>query len=277
MKVLSIGGGGVKVIGPASLLEIKKNKCEVSDFDIYVGTSSGAILSSLLAFGCSYSEAVVRIEGFARKVFAKRRSLLRRLFSRYFSLYSSSHHKELCKELFSDLPEGPIKPLFITRYNINRNKGDIEQIFDKRDLVEQLVCTIAAPFYFDPVFCRDTFYIDGGFFANNPLLAFINHIETYGVVFSNGISKTEEVDISSLVVTSMTHGVNDKEIQYGKVRWYNNMFPSLVDGKFNGHSSLVLEFVKTMVKNLESYDLAVNVSLDDVDRMGEIKKKWCDI
>ena len=181
--VLSIDGGGVRGIFPATILALIEEKLNIKvhdTFDLIVGTSTGAIIAGAIAtkyelnqLGEDYSEQ-------ASIFFKKRVSLCGLLRSRY----SINKLEEFLREKLGDIKLGQIdKPLILNATNIST--GDVhvfKSSYQKKQrgkdyvrdgevpLYKAVLASCAAPLYFDPVSINGTLICDGGIWANNPSL-----------------------------------------------------------------------------------------------------------
>ena len=180
-KILSIDGGGIRGIIPARLLErlqIHKPGL-VQEFDLYAGTSTGAVLAAGFAYGFQPRFMRQMYQGFGVEVFAD--SLwddLRDLKYLIGADYSLDNLKALLERVIGsttlgDLPKKVLiatfdlkdeshdpprwKPKFF--HNYPEPGGDEEQ-----SLVDVVIRSAAAPVYFQMY----QGYIDGGVAAINP-------------------------------------------------------------------------------------------------------------
>lgn len=180
-KILSIDGGGIRGIIPARLLERLQihEPGLVQEFDLYAGTSTGAVLAAGFAYGFQPRFMRQMYQGFGVEVFAD--SLwddLRDLKYLIGADYSLDNLKALLERVIGsttlgDLPKKVLiatfdlkdeshdpprwKPKFF--HNYPEPGGDEEQ-----SLVDVVIRSAAAPVYF-PMYQG---YIDGGVAAINP-------------------------------------------------------------------------------------------------------------
>ena len=192
-NILSIDGGGVRGIIPALwLCELErhtKRSCS-SLFNMMAGTSTGAIISTALATPVSRGSREPRYKAFdvlqlyrtqTPTVFKPSSGILDRLG--YASLSKSARYLDTGRSeifrryygdtLLSDLLVAAVIPavtgqshgtrLFTNLRNSHTHTADY-QIHDV------LMCTSAAPTYFEPYKLDSTLYVDGGVQANNPTM-----------------------------------------------------------------------------------------------------------
>ena len=193
INVLSIDGGGIRGIIPASLLiEIEKliktlsrnPEAEIADyFDLIAGTSTGGILAALLLEPSGQYNATDMLslyQTYGSDIFTRHqrtRFLDRRgLFS---PLYSDAPMNDLLKRYLGELKMSELKkPALIPTYNIESGSATfisgieiLKQSAADMRVRDVLRSTIAAPTYFTPKqLAPDAAYVDGGLFANNPAL-----------------------------------------------------------------------------------------------------------
>lgn len=204
IRILSIDGGGIRGIIPAyTLVKIESKLKEISGnqdariadyFDLFVGTSTGAILAAMLlipdANGRPKYTAVDAYNLYMQKgnfIFnqSKRRGGWARQLLFNGALYNHKNLEVSLKEhaeekLLKDL----IKPCMITTYDMKRKSSFFfrshETKLDVGDfkIVHALRSTSAAPTYFAPAKIENIngrkkikmVNLDGGVFANNPTM-----------------------------------------------------------------------------------------------------------
>ena len=207
VRILSLDGGGMRGIIPATVLEYVENKiveitkkpnARIADyFDLVAGTSTGGILS---AFYLTPSKTLFKDDPTSKykasealdfyskdgyKIFNKSKKFgwfgLRQLFNA--AQYSPKKLEEILHREFQYLHfKELLKPCIITTYNM-QNKNSF--FFSSRESLDKyrefyvkdvLRSTSAAPTFFPPAFIenlatqKQMINIDGGVFANNPAM-----------------------------------------------------------------------------------------------------------
>ena len=184
-RILAIDGGGLRGLYAATILaEIeKKLGIRISDyFELICGTSTGAIISAALACGIS-AETIKDLYLKEGAAIFKKRNIVPFIKSHYGSekLYSC------LKKQFKDITMGDVNTnLLITSFNITTGSPVVfksvkhkDYYMDKeRSVVDCVMCSTAAPTYFDPYLMDDSYYVDGGVGANNPAL--VGYTEAVG-------------------------------------------------------------------------------------------------
>lgn len=194
MRILSLDGGGYLGLATAAFIaEIERHfgvachKC----FDMFCGTSTGAIIALALASGMSGKEIVALYQGFGSKVF--RNSLpgsrsLRMIRSIFVSRYSNRPLKTALSDAFGEMTLGDIKAkgklVLITAFSVTTGTPRVFKTDHSADLTRDdhylvrdiALASAAAPIYLPvvklraPVNGSEEWYCDGGVFANHPAL-----------------------------------------------------------------------------------------------------------
>ncbi len=179
-KILSIDGGGIKGLFPASFLarieEINGRK--VADyFDLISGTSTGGIIAIAMGLGLSAGEIVDFYKSYGREIFSKRKLLGGLLQG---EKYDSGKLQKALENVFGErLLSESKKRLVIPAYNLanweailyrTSHRPNHPDEGSKRKAVDVAMATAAAPTYFKPHYNNGEF-IDGCLWANNPINA----------------------------------------------------------------------------------------------------------
>jgi uncharacterized protein len=214
-KVLSIDGGGIKGLYSSKILEHFENKfnCHLADyFDLICGTSTGG----LIALGLSLNIPVSDISNFYRNrgklIFPQRNKLLSSL--KQFVWQSKYDNKELRKALQEIFGERTISdsrtllciPAFSLTdgrpyiFKYDHSEGDLCRD-GKTRYVDIALATSAAPSYL-PIITINNHdgkqFIDGGVYANNPILVGVMEALRYFVGREKKFQKLMVMSIGSL-------------------------------------------------------------------------------
>ncbi len=180
-RILSIDGGGIKGVFPASFLtEIEKQTGRnIADyFDLIVGTSTGGIIALGLGMGFSAANILDFYEKNCDAIFSGNRFLkcLRHL---YLSKYSSEPLKNALEKTFGNRKLGEsskrlvIPSLCLENGEVHIFKTAHNQRFMydyKERVVDVALATAAAPTYFPTHrLAAGTPLVDGGMWVNNPV------------------------------------------------------------------------------------------------------------
>lgn len=186
-RILSIDGGGVRGIIPATVLANLETLLDALSgeptpmgqrFDLIAGTSVGGIVGLALALGHRASYVRDKLDELIPKVFAESNRNANRLSQWWKNQYSPLCLEEQVKGIFADKTLADLKtdccvtsvaletatPRFHKTDYFHRNAGRLSET-----LVNVAMATSAAPTYFP---ARSTVHstnlIDGGIAANNP-------------------------------------------------------------------------------------------------------------
>jgi Patatin len=188
-QILSLDGGGIRGIFSAALLDyFEKHLCKkngngiIDHFDLITGTSTGGIIALGLSIGLRPREIVEFYKHYGDKIFTS-------TWGRgYLSPYAKYSSEPLEKALIDKFDQKTLKDcskrLVVPAYNIDNDNKEVDESFlfktphsvtCGRDYSTQLwqigLATSSAPTYF-PV-CKkikNSRLIDGGMWANNPIL-----------------------------------------------------------------------------------------------------------
>jgi hypothetical protein len=254
-KILSIDGGGIKGIIPASCLasiEEATGEKIVDHFDLIAGTSTGGILALGLGLEFTARELLSLYMDNGDKIF-KKQIWTKIPFLKNYGIFSTRYDTEplhhLLREKFKGKLLGQSKTrLLIPAFDIIRNdicvfKTAHHERFEmdyKIPAEDIALATSAAPVYFKPhKMLSGKSLVDGGILANNPTL--LSVIEGIGVLGW----PAEEISVLSL-------GCSDEMPMYGQlakktpgaVDWGRL---GLVDLFFNGQNAASLGGAKLLL------------------------------
>ena len=195
VMILSVDGGGVKGLIAAKILKHLEERTgkKISDtFDIFVGTSTGGLISLFLNTPTSEGKAaydatdLVRMYRDLSSVIFAHSSILRKLRGTkgvLTSKYSAKPYEQLLKKYFGNNSlKQTINPVLLTSVDIENQKSFIfntaEALKGRQEnffLWEAARATSAAPTFFKPFKLRKkdgtiTTLVDGGVGINNPAL-----------------------------------------------------------------------------------------------------------
>jgi len=191
-RILSIDGGGIKGVFPASFLaslEQTLGRSIIEYFDLIAGTSTGGIIALGLGLGLSAEELVKFYETYGPSIFGGNRSFAW-LRSYFRAKYNPAPLKSALVNVFGDHRLGESKRrLIVPSLNIDTGEVHVWKTphhprFERdyrHSMVEVALSTGAAPTYF-PTYRSSSGapLIDGGVWANNPIA--IATVEAMGVL-----------------------------------------------------------------------------------------------
>lgn len=190
-------GGGFLGLATATFLqsiEQRFNSRASSRFDLFCGTSTGAIIALALASGKAGTEITALYEQLGEvvfkspNVFERVAPILRRARGVFVSLHDNGPLRAVLQETFQELRLGDLrsqgKKVLITAFNVTAGRPSIFKTdhgrgltaHDKYFLWEVALASSAAPMYLplvellDPATGACERYCDGGLVANSPAL-----------------------------------------------------------------------------------------------------------
>lgn len=194
MRIISLDGGGYLGLATAAFVaEMERHfgvKCH-DCFDMFCGTSTGAIIALALASGMSGAEIVALYQSFGVEVFRNPfpgSRALRAVRSLFVSRYSNQPLKAALKDAFGDTTLGDLKSkgklILVTAFSVTTGKPRVFKTDHSADLTRDdgylvrdiALASAAAPIYLPVVRLRapangsEEWYCDGGVFANHPAL-----------------------------------------------------------------------------------------------------------
>lgn len=226
--VLSIDGGGIRGIIPATILKYVEEKTGYPSaelFDLIAGTSTGGILGSALVVpdknrkpANSANDILKLYSEDGEKIFSntfwKKVSSMNGLFN---ERYSNIELSRALDRIYGDISlDKALKPLLITSYDLESREPFFFRSYEnnaKNCLFKDAARgTSAAPAFFEPYLLTEQsgrkVLIDGSIIANNPAM--------FAYVEARKIFKTERMKIFSLGTGQ--HENYLKPIPYEKVK-----------------------------------------------------------
>ncbi|GAB3907038.1 patatin-like phospholipase family protein [Larkinella knui] len=253
LRILSIDGGGTRGLIPATILqciELDTGKKPLDLFDLFIGTSTGGIISIGLFAGLQTGQLVDLYLNKAEEIFDDSWfDDVRDGFGKKLGAdYSNTNLKKILKDLFADKTLGDVhnqhntdlassdfrKMLMIPSFDLNPTVkvGDemkptnfratvfnsFLQRYKDDKLVDLALRTSAGPTYF-PIYDRK--YIDGGVALNHPAMAAVAFAindnvfgtddgETPDYCYPDGLKKGLGLKLSDLRVLSISCGTSNK-------------------------------------------------------------------
>lgn len=282
-RILTIDGGGIKGVFPASFLaalEEQINDDIVNYFDLIVGTSTGGIIALGLGFGFSATEIVKFYTDLGPEIFKKSQtrapwyvkmlvgalhkfiphlSSKERLYEVVANLrdtkYDSEPLKSALTRLFGDrvLGDSQVR-LVIPSFNLvtgdvhiykTRHHERFESDY-RTPAVDVAMATAAAPTFF-PVYrtANGVPLVDGGIYANNPTA--IGVVEALAVLGW----RPEEIRVLSLGCTESPLEVNLDKQNLGLLDWGVR----LLDTFMRAQSSQSLGIASLLANDHENHNI----------------------
>lgn len=274
-KILCIDGGGIKGLYTAKLLAMLEDtyKVKITDcFDLICGTSTGGLIALAASFGKPMSEVVDFYQRYGADIFnqkAKRLKLGRTKLALKQAMckgkYNGTALKKALTEVFGSTRISESKNfLCIPSYNIITGtprvfKKDFDEFNqdDKLTYVDVALATSAAPTYLPVKRLGYDYYIDGGVWANNPILVGFSE---YLYKFAD-LGLFKGVDILSVESCEVQKNEAPKRLSRSFWGWKDTLFDAYSHGQ--SFSALkLLEMLKGNLKfELNFYRLEKNCSI----------------
>ncbi len=259
-NILSIDGGGIRGILPASIiahlekrlqLETGDEDARVSDFfDLLSGTSAGGILTCLYLVPEKREDGTVRPKYtacMAANLYSELGPLLfkksigyvlRSGFGLLRSRYCEDELYEFSKRLLGDSYISEVmKDCLITAYDLSSRKALLFSKYSTHkygDMADYKLCDIvrstsAAPSYFIPsqIFAKDggsRHLVDGGVYASNP--AMCSYVEAIKIWPGEPVSNLWMLSVGTGKVLKPYHFKNTKH--FGYLHWLNPILDILM-------------------------------------------------
>lgn len=276
-RILSIDGGGYLGLATAVFIQQMERHFSIKFsevFDLFCGTSTGAIISASLAIGKSGDEIVALYKELGPKIFGTKKScgILRSTY-RVDDLRGclEAHLGEVC---LGDLSKNN-KKILITAFNRTTGKPRIFKTDhsnrlstdNELSLTDVVLASASAPTYFastpirNPTTGLTEVFCDGGVACNHPaLLGF-----TEAAYELNNIPSAIRLLSLSTPRQSLGEGLGVlSRCDYGKWQWKNSIHDILIDS----NSSLVHEVLRRLVDVFgENHPLYSRVNLQNLDEL----------
>lgn len=268
-KILCIDGGGIKGLYSATVLqEFEKayNTILSDHFDLICGTSTGGIIALGVSAKIPMEEVVSFYKEYGPKIFHSNWKLLGSFGNKLLSLKQA-----ICKAKYSQEPlYEALKSVFgskkilesqnllcIPAYNITegrprifkRDYGTLNMDNDKT-YIEVALATAAAPTYLPIQNINGTYYIDGGVYANNPIL--VGLTEYLFKWAKTGMF--DGVDILSISSCEKSLGWSPKKRRLSFLKWSDMLF----DYYSHGQEANEMFFIEQL-KNSDALNFDLNI------------------
>ncbi|KAI3686761.1 hypothetical protein L1987_80448 [Smallanthus sonchifolius] len=205
ITVLSIDGGGIRGIIPATILaslesqlqELDGNDARLADyFDVIAGTSTGGLVTAMLTAPDEFNQPLYAAKDIVPfymehgpKIFPQQRGIWGSIVNTFRSLigpkYNGKYHRELIREKLGNTRlSDTLTNVVIPTFDIQHQQPTIFSTFEAEinpcynaQLSDICISTSAAPTYFPPYYFNNIDavgndhefnLIDGGVAANNP-------------------------------------------------------------------------------------------------------------
>jgi patatin-like phospholipase/acyl hydrolase len=273
-RILSLDGGGIRGIYTASILakieaEITHGEPVAEYFDAIAGTSTGGIIA--IGLGLRKSAATIEhlyvVEG--SRVFPKfwsrhpRLKFVRQLF---WSLHDHRALESLLYAAFGDARLGDsiarlVIPAFLgPKIQIAVLKTDHHPDFQKDYAMtawEAARATSAAPAFFPGYSGDDYVFLDGGVWANNPIMAVVvDALSAYDV-------SREQIEVFSIGTGNPPYEISRFAVRGGFFQWRQIIHGAMFLTTDNAQAQATLLLGPEKILRLEPSGSASEIELDD--------------
>jgi hypothetical protein len=268
-RILSISGGGAGGAGSAYALKLLNEKLLTTmTFDAYAGTSVGAIIATALAKGYTTNQVYLILQQNLKRVFTKNSWWDRNI--RRKPIYNNKYLRHVLNDLFGDMRMDQLeKPCYLVAYQVT---GDTRRrVFGpncNHKVVDCVMASAAAPWYFDSISIGGVKYGDGGLVENMP--------STIGLAkeYERSGGSLYEYSVLSVVTGGTSRNVK-KGYKSGSPlsllkKIPKTMINANVDNSLQTCDTLLQERHCVLRPHLPDFEL------DDVGCAPKLKKAWCE-
>jgi uncharacterized protein len=282
-KILSIDGGGIKGIFPARVLaELEERylggRAIAEHFDLITGTSTGGIIALALSIGIPAREIANLYIERGNEIFppyprTTRGWLLRHWHgarSFLYQRYDRTALVALLEETFGERLFGEAKARLCIPSGDGRH-GDV-YIFKtphhpdyKKDRLERMTtvacATAAAPTFFRPLESEGYRFVDGGLWANNPIMiGLVDALSCFDL-------DRHQVQILSLGCGDESYTVGDRMMRFGgKLSWIDAILGAMAFQSQNALGQAKLLVGAERVLRMTPTPFQPPIGLDDWER-----------
>lgn len=276
-RILSIDGGGICGILPASVLaELEArylNGQPIGDyFDLIAGTSTGGIIALGLAHGLTAAQIRAIYVERGGNIFPPSGGL-KRLWRRLCRLQRYPYERKPLQDellrLFGDHAFGEARtrlciPAFEGRYGepwIYKTPHHPDYKRDRHaSMVTVGLATAAAPTFFEALPNNGYVMVDGGLWANNPIMnGLVDALTCFDI-------ERRQVRILSLGCGETSFQVTDAKARGGIIRWWNVYWAAMRAQSRNALGQAYLLVGKDQVIRIDAPESANPIDLDDYMR-----------
>ena len=276
-RILSIDGGGIKGIFPATILTYLEENCldgqPIGDyFDLIAGTSTGGIIALGLGAGLSARSLLDLYVNEGHRVFSpEQRANSQRLLSRLFrNRYDRTALDELLRETLGAItlresryrlliPATEAKHGDPAVYKTPHHPGYF--LDGDKPMAEVAAATSAAPTYLKPVVQDGYIFLDGGIWANNPtMMALVEALTCFAV-------RRENIAILSIGCGQDGFRIDSKRAAgAGQFQWREIIYVAMHYQSLTAVNQAGLLIGRDKVTRLDRPGGAERVDLDDWEK-----------
>jgi patatin-like phospholipase/acyl hydrolase len=281
-RILSLDGGGVKGAYTASVLhklEELSGKSISDHFDLITGTSTGGIIAIAIGLGVPLEKIVELYVENGPVIFRKSKAGLRGTISSMIRVLRRAKHsqavlRDCLEQVLESRRFGESKNrLVIPAFNaVNGNiqlfktaHRDSYRMDYRRPACEIALATSAAPTYFDAFEDKNGAYLDGGVWANSPVMVGI--VEATSAL---GL-RADQIDVLSIGTTSAPFDVNHQRRKGGIWQWGVGVVDLLMEAQTRGMQGLAFATVGQNLLRIDEVTRPGRFSLDGAHEVADLK------
>ncbi|MHB0767545.1 CBASS cGAMP-activated phospholipase [Bradyrhizobium sp. 1.29L] len=277
-RILSIDGGGIKGLFPATVLaELEQRFLDggpiTKYFDLVAGTSTGGIIALGLGAGLRASELAELYSSRGAEIFPER-GLIRKNLRVARNLLRYQYERTALESILLDTLGAKLLGDSVVRLCIPSFEGKHSEVFVfktphhpdyKVDRFEPMVkvalATSAAPTYFRPLEHNGYTLVDGGVWANNPImLAIIEALICFNL-------ERDQIDVLSLGCGEDPYVVSADQINSGgQLAWSDVIFAAMRLQSLSATNQARLLLGPPAIRRFEPPSNSVPIPLDDFRR-----------
>jgi uncharacterized protein len=268
--ILSLDGGGIKGLFAASVLAALETDLKTSiveHFDLVVGTSTGGIIALALGAGLRPAEIVDLYTRMGAGVFAG--SHVRGPRRLVHSKYDAGPLRAALDRVFGDRQLWQsVVPLVIPAYDLTSDRIHLfktphhERL--RRDwptcMTDVAMASSAAPTYLPAYELNGFRFVDGGVWANNPLMVGIAEAVS---MFGRSL---EDIRVFSLSTTSDLSDRDRRLDHGGMVQWASNAVDVVLSGQSMGANTAAFHLLGDRLMRVDEPVPAGVLRIDRIDR-----------
>jgi patatin-like phospholipase/acyl hydrolase len=276
-RILSIDGGGICGILPAAVLaelEQRYLACQSigAYFDMIAGTSTGGIIALALAHGKTAKEIrdiYIERGGIIFPPTGKLGRLMRLIRQGHRTVYERAPLEGELLRIFGDATFGQARtrlciPAFEGRHGepwIFKTPHHPDYKKDRHErMVRVAMSTAAAPTFFEALPNNGYLMVDGGIWANNPVMnALVDVLACYEIDRS-------QIEILSLGCGETMFKVDDRTARGGLLHWWNVIGAAMRAQSLNALGQAYLLLGKDCVMRVDAPETPHSIALDDYHR-----------
>lgn len=277
-RILSIDGGGIKGLFPATVLaELEQRFLDSGSitkyFDLVAGTSTGGIIALGLGAGLRASELAELYSSRGAEIFPEG-GLIRKHLRVARNLLRYQYERTALESVLLDTLGAKLLGDSVVRLCIPSFEGKHSEVFVfktphhpdyKVDRFEPMIkvalATSAAPTYFRPVEHNGYTLVDGGVWANNPImLAVIEALICFNL-------ERDQIDVLSLGCGEDPYVVSADQINSGgQLAWSDVIFAAMRLQSLSATNQARLLLGPPAIRRIEPPSNSVPIPLDDFRR-----------